>query len=95
MTGSAEARPNLGAPRTPRQEKPRIPDDHPGNPELAMQVRVPLVDNAPSFNDAIDRAAFILANDGWSIESVSHCALVGMDDQDCAFFQIVVTATRS
>ena len=60
-----------------------------------MQVRVPLVDNAPSFNDAIDRAAFILANDGWSIESVSHCALVGMDDQDYAFFQIVVTATRS
>ena len=42
MTGSAEAQPNLGAARTPRPEKPRIPDYHPGNPELAMQVRVSL-----------------------------------------------------
>ena len=42
MNGSAEALPNLGPLRTPRQKKARVPDYHPGTPELAMQVRVPL-----------------------------------------------------
>lgn len=95
MNGSTGALPNPGALRPGQQERPGSPTTTSGTPELALQVRVPLVDDAPSFNDAIDRAAFILANDGWSIESVSQCAMAGRDDQGYAYFQIAVTARRS
>jgi hypothetical protein len=93
--GSPGALPNSGALHRHQQETAQIPDYNSGAPGLALLVRVPLVDEAPSFNDAIDRAAFILANDGWSIESVSHCAMLGRDDQGYAIFQIAVTATRT
>jgi hypothetical protein len=67
-----------------------------GTPEFAMQVRVALGPNAaPSFTDALDRAALILDNDGWAIESVSQCAMLGMDEQGYGFFQVVVTAKRT
>jgi hypothetical protein len=87
--------PVLGAACTRSQETVRVPDYDAGPFGLTLRVRVPLVDNAPSFNDAIDHAAFALANDGWMIESVSHCAVIGIADQGFAFFQVVVTATRS
>ena len=37
----------------------------------------------------------ILDNDGWAIESVSQCAMLGMDEQGYGFFQVVVTAKRT
>jgi hypothetical protein len=50
--------PDLGAIRARRQEKAAVPDYEPGTLEFAMQVRVALGPNAaPSFTDAIDRAA--------------------------------------
>ena len=87
--------PDLDAQCTRPEEKARVSSYAPDPAGLTLRVRVPLVDNAPSFNDAIDHAAFILANDGWLIESVSHCALIGTADQRYAFFQLVVTATQS
>jgi hypothetical protein len=42
----------------------------------------------------LDRAALILDNDGWSIERVTQCAMLGMDEHCYGFFQVVLTATR-
>lgn len=95
VNGDVNEGPDLGAIRARQQEKARVPDYDSGAPELAMQARVPLVDNAPSFMSAIDRAAFILGYDGWSIEAVSQCALLGMNEQGSGFLQVVVTARRS
>jgi hypothetical protein len=32
---------------------------------------------------------------GWAIETVSQCAMLGMDEQGYGFFQVVVTARRA
>jgi hypothetical protein len=88
--------PDLVAMRSRQQEKERVPDYDPGTPELGLQVGVPLGPNgAPRFTDAMDRAAQICANDGWAIESVSQCTMVGMNEQGYGFFQVVVTAKRA
>ena len=61
--------PDRGAVRARQQEKSAVPDYDPGTPEFAVQVRVALGPNAaPSFTDALDRAALILDNDGSAIE---------------------------
>jgi hypothetical protein len=62
-----------------QQDKERVPTYDPGTPEFAKQVRVALGPNAaPSFTDALDRAAVVLDHDGGAIESVSPCAMLGI-----------------
>jgi hypothetical protein len=77
--GTIGTLPDLGAVHARQQDKERVPTYDPGSPEFAKQVRVALGPNvAPSFTDALDRAAVVLDHDGGAIESVSQCAMLGI-----------------
>ena len=77
---------DLGAIKQRQQEKAQVPSYSVGSPEFALQVGV----GALSFRDALDRAAVVLDQDGFTIEEVKHCAFAGQDQTGAAVFQVVV-----
>lgn len=86
--------PDLGAIRQRQREKEQVPPYTVGNPEFALQVAVQSANGQISFRDAIDRAALILGNDGFSITEVKQCAFVGGDQAGNTIFQVVVVASE-
>ena len=87
--------PDLGAIRARQQAKASTPPYDPGTPELALQVGAPLVNGQPSFTEAIDNVAGILAGDGWAIVEVKQCAVIGIDQAVvAAAFQVIVVGKK-
>jgi len=80
--------------RQRQREKEQVPPYAVGNPEFAMQVVVQSANGQISFRDAIDRAALILGNDGFSITEVKQCAFVGGDQGGNTIFQVIVSVAE-
>jgi hypothetical protein len=76
---------DLGEIKRRQEEKQRVPLYRVGSPEFALQVGIPSL----SFRDALDRAATVLDDEGFTIEEVKHCAFMGSGEAG-AVFQVVV-----
>jgi hypothetical protein len=80
---------DLGEMQRRQQEKAKVPSYSVGSPEFALTVGVAPVNGAPSFREALDRAAVILDSDGFTIEEVKQCAFAGQDQNGAFIFQVV------
>jgi|tagenome__1003787_1003787.scaffolds.fasta_scaffold20951568_2 hypothetical protein len=81
---------DLGEVQRRQKEKEQVPSYSVGSPDLALQVGLQLNNGQLSFRDALDKAAILLDQDGFTIEEVKHCGFAGMGQQGEAVFQIVV-----
>jgi len=77
---------DLGEIQRRQQEKAKVPAYSVGSPEFALPVAVERM----SFRDALDRAAVMLDEDGFTVEQVKQCAFAGIDQNGAAVFQVVV-----
>jgi hypothetical protein len=77
---------DLGEVHRRQKEKEQVPRYSVGSPEFALPVGVERM----SFRDALDRAAVMLDQDGFTIEQVKQCAFMGQDQSGAAVFQVVV-----
>jgi hypothetical protein len=86
---------DLGVIAQRQREKERVPTYSLGSPEFAMTVGIPVFDGLLSFRDALDRAAVMLGNDGFTIEEVKQCAFAGQGQQGEAIFQVIVRVSET
>lgn len=82
--------PDLGAIRDRQREKEKAPHYSVGSPEFALQVGVQSTSGQLSLRDALNRAAVMLDQDGFTIEQVKQCAFMGQDQSGAAVFQVIV-----
>ena len=81
---------DLGEMKRRQQEKEQVPAYSVGSPEFALQVGVQPNNGQLSFRDALDKAAVLLDQDGFTIEEVKHVAFAGLDQNGVPVFQVVV-----
>jgi hypothetical protein len=74
-----------------QKEKEQVPRYSVGLPEFALPVGVERM----SFRDALDRAAVMLDQDGFTVEEIKHCAFAGIDQTGAAIFQVVVRVSET
>ena len=82
---------DLGEIQRRQKEKEQVPPYNVGSPEFALPVGT----SSLSFREALDRAATILDQDGFTIEEVKHCAFAGQDQNGAVIFQVVVRVSET
>jgi hypothetical protein len=82
---------DLGEMKRRQREKEQVPAYSVGSPEFALPVGTSTL----SFPEALDRAASILDQDGFTVEEVKHCAFAGQDQNGNVIFQVVVRVSET
>jgi hypothetical protein len=82
---------DLGEMHRRQKEKEQVPRYSVGSPEFALPVGT----SSLSFREALDRAATILDQDGFTIEEVKQCAFAGQDQNGAVIFQVVVRVSET
>jgi hypothetical protein len=86
---------DLGEVHRRQKEKEQVPRYSVGSPEFALQVGVQPKNGQLSFRDALDKAAVLLDQDGFTIEEVKHVAFAGLDQNGVPVFQVVVRVSAT